>query len=95
VGLGAGKDAALVTNLRDKGTSPSAGILEDVLVEISERTAELCPKIIRGHGIEFLETRCFVLKCAGVRGVLMKDRDTVDDVSNCLGGDVLHGLVIC
>ncbi len=74
--------------MRDKGTSPSAGILEDVLVEISEKTAELCPKIIRGpHGIEFLENRCFVLKCAGMRGVLMKDRDTVDDVSNGLGGE--------
>ncbi len=80
------------------GTSPGAGFLEDVLVEISERTAELCPKIIRGHGIEFLENRCLVLKCAGMRGVLMKDSDTVDDegedVSNCLGGDVRHGLVV-
>jgi hypothetical protein len=95
---GAGKDAALVTNLRDKGTSPSAGFLEDVLVEISERTAELCPKIIRGHGIKFLENRCLVLKCAGTRGVSMKDSDTFDDegedVSNCLGGDVWHGLVV-
>jgi hypothetical protein len=94
VGSGAGKDAALVTNLRDKGASPSAGILEDVLVEIGERTEELCPKIIRGHGIEFLENRCFVLKCAGMTGVLMKDRDAVDDVSNGLGGDILHGLVV-
>ncbi len=74
------------------GTSPSACFLEDVLVEIGERTAELCPKIIRGHGIKFLENRCLVLKCAGMRGVLMKDSGTVDDededVSNCLGGDV-------
>ncbi len=31
-------------------------------------------------------------------GDLIKDRDTVDDegedASNCLGGDVLHGLVV-
>ncbi len=74
------------------GTTPSPCFLEDVLVEISERTAELCPKIIRGHRIEFLENRCLVLKCAGMRGVLMKDYDAVDDegedVSNWLGGDV-------
>ncbi len=79
-GSGAGKDAALVTNLRDKGMatghSPSVGFLEDVLVEIGERTAELCQKIISGHGIGFLENRCLLLKCAGMRGVLMKDRDT-------------------
>ncbi len=80
--------------------SPSAGFLEDVLVEIGERTADLCPKIIRGHGIEFLENRCLMLnlKCMGMRGVLMKDRDAVDDegqdVSNSLGGDVLYGLVV-
>jgi hypothetical protein len=80
-GSGAGKDAALVTNLLDKGMatghSPSAGFLEDVLVEIGERIAELCPKIISGHGIKFIENRCLVLKCTGMRGVLMKDRDTV------------------
>ncbi len=39
-----------------------------------------------------------MLKCVGMRGVLMKDHDTVDDegedVSNCLGGDILHGLVV-
>ena len=101
-GSGAGKDAAFgdkpAGQGHGNGTSPSAGILEDVLVEIGERTAELCPKIIRGHGIEFLENRCLVLKCAGMRGDLMKDRDTVDDegedVSNGLGGDVRHGLVV-
>jgi hypothetical protein len=78
--------------------SPSAGFLEDVPVEIGKRTADLCPKIIRGHGIKFLENRCLVLKCAGMMGDLMKDRDTVDDegedVSNCLGGDIWHGLVV-
>ena len=34
-------------------TSPSAGFLEDVVVEWSERVAELCPKFVRGHGIGF------------------------------------------
>jgi hypothetical protein len=70
--------------------SPSTGFLEDVLVDIGKRTAELCPKIIRGHGIEFLENRCLVLKCTGMRGVLMKDRDTVDDE----GEDVSNVLVV-
>ncbi len=78
--------------------SPSSGFLEDVLVEIGERTAELCQKIIRGHGIKLFENRSLVLKCAGMRGVLMKDRDTVDDegedLSKGLGGDLLHGLVV-
>ncbi len=32
-------------------TSPSAGFLEDVVVEWSERVAELCPKFVRGHGV--------------------------------------------
>ncbi len=88
-----------MTNLRDKGmatgrlaTSPSACFLEDVLVEIGEGTAELCPKIISGHGIK-------LLKCAGMRGDLTKDRDTVneegEDLSNCLGGDLQHGLIVC
>ncbi len=45
----------------------------DLLVEIGERAAELCPKFVRGHGIEFLENRCLVLKCAEMRGVLMKN----------------------
>ncbi len=103
-GSGAGKDAAFgdkpAGQGHGNGTSPSAGFLEYVLVEIGERTAELCLKIIRGHGIEFLENRCqcLVLKCAGMRGDLMKDRDAVDDegedVSDGLGGDVLHGLVV-
>ncbi len=62
-GSGAGKEAAFGDKPQaagqghGNGTSPCAGpgFLEDVLVEIGERTAELCPKIIRGHGIEFLE----------------------------------------
>jgi hypothetical protein len=34
-------------------TSPSAGFLEDVVVECCDRVAELCPKFVRGHGIGF------------------------------------------
>ncbi len=45
----------------------------DLLVEIGEGVAELCPKFVREHGIEFLENRCLVLKCAAMRGVLMKN----------------------
>ncbi len=57
--------------------------------------------MIRGYGIKFLENRCLMLKCQGMRGlrgVLMKDCDTVtdkgEDVSNSLSGDVWHGLVV-
>ncbi len=39
-----------------------------------------------------------MLKCAGMRRDLTKDSDAVDDegedLSNCLGGDVGHGLVV-
>ena len=41
----------------------------DLLVEIDERVAELCSKLVREHCIEFLENRCFVLKCAAMRGL--------------------------
>jgi hypothetical protein len=34
-------------------TSPSAGFLEDIVVECGERVTELCPKFVRGHGIRF------------------------------------------
>ncbi len=44
----------------------------DLLKEIGERVAELCPKFVREHGIEFLEKRRLVFKCAAMRGVLMK-----------------------
>jgi hypothetical protein len=43
----------------------SAGFLEDLLVESGETVAGLCPKLVRGHGIEFLECGCLVRKCAG------------------------------
>ncbi len=61
------------------GTSPIAGTLEDRLVELGERVAELCPKFVIGNGIECLENGCLVLKCAGTRRVLMKDGDGVND----------------
>ncbi len=55
------KGAALATDLRIKaiqglghGTSPSAGSLDDLHVEIGERVAELCLKSISRHGIECL-----------------------------------------
>jgi hypothetical protein len=38
-----------------RGTSPSAGFLEDVLIKCNESVAELCPNFVRGHGIKFLE----------------------------------------
>jgi hypothetical protein len=69
-----------------------------LLVEIGERVAELCPKFIRGHGIVCLENGCLELKCAGMRGVLMKDGDGVDDegegVGDGLGGDERQWLVV-
>ncbi len=45
---GSGTEAVWVTSLQDKclaaGCPPSAGFLEDVVVECCERIAELCPK---------------------------------------------------
>ncbi len=43
----------LAGQVLDSWTSPSAGFLEDVVVEWSERVSELCPKFVRGHGIGF------------------------------------------
>ncbi len=45
----------------------------DLLVETGERVVELCSKFVREHGIEFLENRCLVLKCAAMRVVLNKN----------------------
>ncbi len=58
-GLAGGRVFGHGCSLRDKladqglghGMSPSAGFLEDVLVESSERVAELCTKFVSGHGI--------------------------------------------
>ncbi len=105
-GLAGGRVFGHGCSLRDKladqglghGTSPSACFLEDVLVESSERVVKLCTKFVSGHVIAFLENRCLVLKRAGMRGVLMKDGDRVDDegedVGDGLGGDVRHRLVV-
>ncbi len=90
-GASSDKGAAWLPARRPHGTSPSAGSQEDLLIEIGERlgVAELCPKFVRGHGIECLENGCLVLKCAGMWGVLMKDGDGVydegEDVDNGLG----------
>ena len=43
-----------------------AGSLVDLLVEIDERVAELCSKLLREHCIEFLENR-HLLKCVAMR----------------------------
>ena len=101
-GSGVGQECSLGDELADHGlghgTSPSAGSQEDLLVEMSERVAELCPKFVRGQGIEYFENGCLVLKCAGMRGVLMKDGDRVDDegedVGDGLGGDERQWLVV-
>ncbi len=45
----------------------------DLLVKLGERVAKFCSNFVREHGIEFLENRCLVLKCAAMRGVLMKN----------------------
>ncbi len=42
----------------------------DLLAEISERVTVICPKFVREHGINFLENRCLVLKCAANEGSL-------------------------
>ncbi len=44
----------------------------DLLVEIDERVAELCSKLVRAHCIEFLENRHLVLKCAAMRRLVEK-----------------------
>jgi hypothetical protein len=43
-----------------------------MLVESGERVAEFCAKSVRVHGIKFLENKCLVLKCEGIKGVLSK-----------------------
>jgi hypothetical protein len=50
---GSSLDDKLAGQLLGRWTSPSAGFLEDVVVECGERVAELCPKFARGHGIGF------------------------------------------
>ena len=93
---GFGRGCSLVLELADEGlghgTSPSAGSQEDVPVESGENVAELCPKIVSGHFDQFPENRCLVLKRTGMREVLMKLRDAVDDqgedVGDLLGADV-------
>ena len=70
-GSGFRQVCSLGDELVDQGlghwTTSSAGFLEDLLVECSERVVEFCPKCVRRHGIEFLENRCLVLKCEGIK----------------------------
>jgi hypothetical protein len=53
VGHGSSLDDELAGQVFGRWTSPSAGLLEDVVVDCSERVAELCPKFVRGHVIGF------------------------------------------
>ena len=48
VGHGSSLGDELAGQVLGRWTSPSAGFLEDVVVEWSERVAELCPKFVRG-----------------------------------------------
>ncbi len=51
--LGASDELACQVPVLGRWTSPSAGFLEDVVVECGERVTELCSKFVRGHGIKF------------------------------------------
>jgi hypothetical protein len=53
VGHGSSLGGELAGQVLGRWMSPSAGFLEYVVVECSERVAELCPKFVRGHGIGF------------------------------------------
>ncbi len=52
VGHGSSLSDELAGQVLGRWMSPSAGFLVDVVVECSERVAELCPKFVRGHGIQ-------------------------------------------
>lgn len=53
VGHGSSLGDELAGQVLGRWTSPSAGFLEDIVVECGERVTELCPKFVRGHGIRF------------------------------------------
>jgi hypothetical protein len=53
VGHGSSLGDELARQVLGRWTSPSAGFIEDVVVECGERVTELCPKFVRGHGIRF------------------------------------------
>jgi len=53
VGHGSSLGDELAGQVLGRWTSPSAGFLEDIVVECGERVTELCPKFVSGHGIRF------------------------------------------
>jgi len=70
-----GACAVLASNLQVKGLAtgqPPTPAFFRMLVESGRRVAEFCAKSVRVHGIKFLENKCLVLKCEGIKGVLSK-----------------------
>ncbi len=53
------------------GQPPTPAFLR-MLVESGERVAEFYAKSVTVHEIKFLENKCLVLKCEGIKGVLSK-----------------------
>ena len=66
----------MASNLQVKGLAPgqppAAPAFFRMLVESGRRVAEFCAKSVRVHGIKFLENKCLVLKCEGIKGALSK-----------------------
>ena len=73
--VGAVGCAVLASNLQVKclatGQPPTPAFFR-MLVESGRRVAEFCEKSVRVHGIKFLENKCLVLKCEGIKGVMSK-----------------------
>ncbi len=53
VGHGSSLGDELAGQVLGRWMSPTARFLEDIVVECCERVTELCPKLVRGHGIRF------------------------------------------
>ncbi len=70
-----GACAVLASNLQVKGLAtglPPTHAFFRMLVESCRRVAEFCATSVRlqHDGIKFLENKCLVLKCEGIKGVL-------------------------
>ncbi len=50
--------------------------LEDLFVKDGKILAQFGAKFVRGDGIRFLENKCFMLKCEGVKGLVEIRRKT-------------------
>ncbi len=76
-----GACAVLASNLQVKGLAtgqpPTPAFLR-MLVERGRRVAEFCATSVRVNGIKFLENKCLVLKCGGIKGVLSKYVELLD-----------------